>query len=298
MHYKFSPALTALLMVASAACVNGQAYFKLSPGYGFPLAGEQLGSNGQSEFTTTLDPETGFEVPRIVTSSENIHGSYGAGPVFSGTFGYMFTRNLGVEGVISYFSGREYEAVSTNLDSRLNQIRYASRASTLTRSNGFLFSPLLKLTAGDGLIRPYLMAGPVFGKVDFSRDHKSMDVDEGVTSSTNTSRQYSGGLAKGARGVAGLEFAIKNSFSLFAEVVITGMNYYPKKSEVTRYEIDGEDRLNTLTTKQRKVNFVERVTRDTDGPIASDDEPDQQPRISIPLSSVSANIGVKLNFGY
>ena len=76
------------------------------------------------------------------------------------------------------------------------------------------------------------------------------------------------------------------------------MNYYPKKSEVTRYEIDGEDRLNTLTADQRKVNYFERVTRDTDGPIDSDDQPDQQPRISIPLSSIAANVGVKVSFGY
>jgi len=285
-------------MLASAAFVNGQAYFKLSPGNGFPIAGEHLGSESRQELTTTIDPETGFEVPRIVTSSENIHGSYGAGPIFSGTFGYMFTDNLGVEAVISYFSGREYEAVATNLDQRLSQIRYESRASTLTRSNGFLFSPLLKLTAGDGLIRPYLMAGPVFGKVDFRRDHDSMSIDEGVTSSEKTSTEYSGGLAKGARGVVGVEFAIKNNFSLFTEVVITGMNYYPKKSEVTRYEIDGEDQLNTLTVEQRKVNYVERVTTDTDGPIDSGDEPDRQPRISMPLSSIAANIGVKLSFGY
>lgn len=298
MPSRIYPTLTVLLMVTGVACVNGQAYFKLSPGYGFPLAGEQLGSGGRQELTTTLDPESGFEVPRIYRENENIYGSYGAGPVFSGTFGYMFTENLGVEGVISYFIGREYEAISTYLDSRLNNVLYDARTSVLTSSQGFLFSPLLKLSTGSGLVRPYLMAGPVIGKVAFNRDFQDIRIDEGVSSSEIRSTKYRGGIAKGARGVAGVEFAIKPFFSLFAEAVINGMNYYPKKSETTRYEIDGENRLNSLTTRQRTVNYVKKVTSDTDGPINSQEEPNQQLRISIPLSSIAANIGVKLNFGY
>ncbi len=298
MPFKFCFAVTVLMLLAGVACVNGQAYFKLGVAYGFPLAGQQIGSKSHQGLTTSIDPETGFEVPRILIENENINGSYGAGPAFSGAFGYMFTDNLGVEGAISYFSGREYEMRSTYLDSRLNNILYDATATVLARSKGFLFSPMLKLSLRDGLVRPYLMAGPVLGKVDFVRDYHSMSIDEGVASSESRSTHYSGGIASGARGVAGVEIAIKPFFSLFGEAVVTGMSYHPKTGEIRRYEVNGNDRLGTLTTGQRVINYVKRVTFDTDNPGSIQDGPDQQTRVSIPLSSIAANIGVKVNFGY
>lgn len=301
MHNKLSFILIfsgTLLMIAGSKSVHGQsAYVKFSAGYGFPLAGGQLGSGGSSSFTTTLNPQTGEQIPRVVTINENVHGSYGSGPLLTGTFGYMFSPNLGVEGMFSYFRGREYEILNTALDSRLdNVIYYASDVET-TYSRGFLFSPLFKVSAGEGAIRPYLMAGPVIGKVDFYHESNHYAEEEGLTLSEIRSTHYKGNIVKGARGVVGVEFNFSGALSLFSEVVITGMNYYPGESELTRYEVDGEDRLPSLTVRQRRTKYVEKTVWDTNEPIPSVDEPLKASRISIPMSSISANAGIKFSFG-
>ncbi|MDV3309727.1 MAG: hypothetical protein LOY03_13015 [Cyclobacteriaceae bacterium] len=292
------PLLTLCLVLSLCSFVRGQAYIKLGGGYGFPLAGERLGTSERQELTTTLDPQSGFQIPRLLTENESVHGSYGAGLLVDGAFGYMFTDQLGVEGMISYVFGREYEVISSGLDSRLGQVVFDVRSTLATRSRGFFFAPMVKLTTGKGTIQPYLMAGPVIGKIHFDRGQSITTFDEGLTGSELVIVRYRGGLAKGARAVAGAEFSLTSSFRLFAEAVITGMNYYPKEAEVTTYEINGENRLPTLTRRQRLASFVNKVTFDTDDPIDTNDNPSQQPRVSLPLSSIAANVGVKYTFGY
>lgn len=298
MRTLYYPALTICMVLFICGFVRGQVYIKLGGGYAFPLAGERLGTSGRQELTTSLDPQSGFEVPRLLTENESVHGSYGAGVLLDATFGYMFTDQLGVEGMISYVIGREYEVINTGLDSRLGEVVYDARNILATRSRGIFFAPMVKLTTGKGKIQPYLMAGPVFGKVHFDRGQDITTFDDGLTSSERVIARYRGGLAKGARGVAGAEFSLTSSLRIFAEAVITGMNYYPKEAEVTTYEINGENRLSTLTRRQRLASFVNRVTLDTDEPIDTNDNPSQQPRFSLPLSSIAANVGLKFNFGY
>jgi hypothetical protein len=285
-----------VLLVYSGS-IYAQPYIKLGAGYAFPLASEQLGTGGRQEFTTTLDPESGFEMPRLFTENESIHGSYGAGILANCAVGYMFTDQLGVEAMFSYLLGREYQVLNTGLDSRLGEVLFDSRVSVLTRSRGFFFAPMLKLAASSGKLQPYLMIGPVFGKVHYDRSQSVTVFDLGITTSEGASARYRGGLAKGARGIAGAELVLNSSLRLFAEAVVTGMNYYPKEGEVTRFVYNGEDRLDMLTMRQRRAYFIDKVTSDTDNPQESDDDPDTQPRFSVPLSSIAANVGLKLSFG-
>ncbi|HEX7015071.1 MAG TPA: hypothetical protein VF191_06125 [Cyclobacteriaceae bacterium] len=292
------PALTLYMVIFVYSFVRGQPYVKVGAGYGFPLASEQLGTGGRQEFTTTLDPQSGFEVPRLFTENESVHGSYGAGLLADCSFGYMFADQLGVEAMFSYVMGREYGVINTGLDSRLGQVLYDSRATVLTKSKGFFFAPMLKLAAGSGRLQPYLMAGPILGKVYFDRSQDIITFEQGITTSEGISARYRGGLARGARGIAGVELVLKSSMRFFAEAVITGMNYYPRKGEVTRYEINGTNSLSILTTRQRQANFVDKVTTDSDEPMSTDENPGQLTRFSVPLSSIAANAGIKYTFGH
>lgn len=288
---------TVFLLFVVISLAQGQTYVKLGFGYGFPLAGERLGTDRRQELTTTLDPQSGFQVPRLVTESESVHGSYGAGPLVHAAFGYMFTDQLGVEAMVSYVVGNEYEVTNTGVDSRLGQVVYDSRSTLTMSANGFFLAPMIKLTASEGMVRPYLMAGPVFGKVTFERSEHATTFDQGTTTTERAVVQYRGGLARGARGVIGVELALKSAFSVFVEGVITGMNYYPREAELTRYQVNDEDRLGTMTIRQRNAVFVNKVVDDTDEPIPSNDRPHQQARFSMPLSSLTANVGVKVSFG-
>src|SRR5690606_21094394 len=101
--------------------------------------------------------------PRLITETESIHGSYGAGMTIDGSVGYMFTDQLGIEAMVSYFIGREYEVKNSGLTKRLDQLVYDSRFTLSTRGKGFFFAPMVKLAANSGKVQPYLMVGPIFG---------------------------------------------------------------------------------------------------------------------------------------
>ncbi|MFO7257654.1 MAG: hypothetical protein DIU61_008170 [Bacteroidota bacterium] len=293
---RYSTFILCLVLVGTYVA-QGQAYVKLSGGYGFPLASEHLGTSGRQELTTSLDPELGFEVPRLFTESENVHGSYGSGVLINASFGYMFTDQIGVEGMVSYFIGREYHVQNSGLSKRLDAVLYDSRFTMSMQGKGFFFAPMAKLAANSGKIQPYLMIGPVFGKLYFDRSQRVTTYDVGLTSTQYAAVEYRGGLAKGARGIAGAEITIKSSLHFFAEALITGMNYYPSEAEVTRWEANGSNLLGTLTTRERIVKFVDKVTTDTDLPSESESSPGKQSRFSLPLSSIAANVGLKLNLG-
>src|SRR5690606_24049311 len=196
--------MNALRLSAFALCAflvgntfaQGQAYVKLGGGYGFPLASEHLGTNGRQELTTSLDPNLG-EVPRLITESENIHGSYGAGILINGSFGYMFTDQLGVEAMISYFIGRRYDVTNSGLSKRLDNVLYDSRITLSTQGSGFFFAPMVKVAASSGKVQPYLMIGPVFGLLHFDRSQQVVTYDAGFTSTEYAAVEYRGGLAKG-----------------------------------------------------------------------------------------------------
>src|SRR5690606_28803356 len=129
------------------------------------------------------------------------------------------------------------------------------------------------------------------------RSEHATTFDEGTTTTERPVIQYRGGLERGARGEIGVVLALKSALSVFVEGVITGMNYYHREAELTRYQVNDEDRLGTMTIRQRNAVFVNKVVDDTDEPIPSNDRPHQQARFSMPLSSLTANVGVKVSFG-
>jgi hypothetical protein len=82
--------------VAFLSFVQAQS-FKFSVGYGLPWLSQQIGTNSSSTYSTSLDPETGLEVPRVTNTGKSIKGSYGAGLNLSAAFGYTLSENIGLE---------------------------------------------------------------------------------------------------------------------------------------------------------------------------------------------------------
>jgi hypothetical protein len=70
------------------------------------------------------------------------------------------------------------------------------------------------------------------------------------------------------------------------------MNYYPRESEITRYAINGEDKLNTLTNNVRKTVYVKKVSTDTREATDGSTAPHQRTRFPIALSSVTTSAGI------
>lgn len=269
--------------------------FKFSVGYGFPWLSQQIGINSSSTYTTTLDPNTGSEIPRVTNTSKSIKGSYGAGLNLTGAFGYKLAENIGLELGISYSTGKEFTTVSEYTDTRLDVLKSFTSESETSKSRAILFTPMLKFVTHKRNFTPYFLIGPVLGKINFHRAMGRTTEDEGVVTTEFRNTKFKGGISVGLRGAVGVTVVLNRKLSLFSEITFTGMNYYPKESEITRYMVNGEDRLSLLTTNVRKTIYVDKVENDSDN--ATDDlhTPAESVRFPVAMSSLSANVGVLIN---
>ena len=155
---------------------------------------------------------------------------------------------------------------------------------------------MLKFVTHKRNFTPYFLIGPVLGKINFHRAMGRTTEDEGVVTTEFRNTKFKGGISVGLRGAVGVTVVLNRKLSLFSEITFTGMNYYPKESEITRYMVNGEDRLSLLTTNVRKTIYVDKVENDSDN--ATDDlhTPAESVRFPVAMSSMSANVGVLINY--
>jgi hypothetical protein len=227
--------------------------FKFSVGYGLPWLSQQIGYNSNSTYSTSLDPTTGLEVPRVTNNSKSIKGSYGSGLSVSGAFGYTLSENIALELGISYSLGKEYTTTSNYTDTRLDAFKSATYETETSKGRSVLFTPMLKFITHKRNLTPYFLIGPVFGKINFNKTMVRTTEDNGVVATEIRNTKYKGGISLGLRGAVGVSVVLNRKFSAFSEIMFTGMNYYPKQSEIVRFTINGEDRLSALTENSRRV---------------------------------------------
>src|SRR5688500_3267398 len=281
-------ALTLVTVVAFSGVLQAQS-FKFSIGYGVPWISQQVGTNSSTTYSTTLNPETNSSVQRTTNSTENVRGSFGAGINASAAFTYTLSENIGIELGISYLSGKEYSTSASYTDLQFDQLVALYREHETSKSRGILFTPALKFITQQRIFTPYFLVGPVFGKINFRRELERYREEGGAVSTEFRTTKFTGGVSIGLRGAVGVTVIVTKKVSLFSEIGFTGMNYYPKESEITRYVIDGENKIDNLTVNVRKTLFVDKVESDSQN--TDDNTPNRSVRVPVAMSSMSANIG-------
>ena len=154
---------------------------------------------------------------------------------------------------------------------------------------------MLKFITHKRNLTPYFLIGPVFGKINFNRAMVRSIEENDFTTTEVRNTKYKGGISVGLRGAVGASVVLNRKFSFFSEIMFTGMNYYPKQSEIVRYTINGEDRITSLTENTAKQFMsVSRQRAESSDYVNT---PGKAVRSSISMSSVGVNIGllVKLN---
>lgn len=289
--------LNLILFLAGMATASfGQSfYIKMSAGYSFPLAAYTMGTNTTSVERIETDPETGYFVPRgYVIREEHVTGSLNAGPTASATIGYQFADNASVEVDVGYVSGKQYEVVSEEsqtLDGEIQNFRSDLRS---WRASNVFISPAFVLTTGEGHLKPYLKAGPLLALARVTEKSSSFSEQDNNPEHTQTEQQYTGNIALGLRGTAGVEMQLNEKISVFTEVIFLGMQYAPKEKEMLRYEMNGEDQIPLWTIRQRKVVFVDEINFDTRNTASSPDQPYESLKTHFGMSSISAITGLKI----
>jgi len=273
--------------------------FKFSAGYGVPWISQQIGTKTSTTSTTTLDPVTNVEVSRVTYSSKNVKGSFGSGWNISGAYVYEISKNIALELGLTYLEGKKYNTQAAYTDMASNVVKSSSYESETSKSKAFLFTPTLKFStkpsrrrskAGD--ITPYFLAGPVLGKVNFSRELKRSEEANNTLTTENRTTKYRGGISVGIRGGFGVNVVMNKKFNFFSEILFTGMNYNPKESEITRYVINGEDNLSTLTRNVRETIYVNEIKTDSQDATSAANSPGKSLRFPVAMSSISLNVGL------
>src|SRR5690606_13795778 len=97
-------------------------------------------------------------------------------------------------------------------------ILYLWRDTDISYGRGFTFAPMLKLVSGNSTISPYLMIGPLLGKVELFEESNHFNDDEGEISTQETLTHFTGGISIGSRAVAGMDWKVGESINIFLEV--------------------------------------------------------------------------------
>lgn len=154
----------------------------------------------------------------------------------------------------------------------------------------FQVIPSFVLNAGMETFDPYARFGLVIGAIsrvyvkEQEKDNSNTWDYEGI---------YKGGLPLGFSAALGVNYTLNDRFNVFAELNCNGINYSPKKYELTLYELNGEDLLDDLTTSQKEIEFVREY--DALDPVPSS-SPEKRLKESFPFSNVELNLGVELRF--
>jgi len=258
-------------------------YVNAGAGYGFPAACYLM----DDDYVIHYDENGSSWDYEIVKGS----GSFGKGLQAGAIIGYMFNPNIGAELGISYLLGGKIKSKDEY------QSGYSSSIYESTMSGKMLrFTPALKMTAGNGNIKPYMRIGFVVGIAGKIKSEQT-ETSTGDFKSTITEgeREFTGGISLGFAGALGADFMLSDNIGLFAEMGVITQSYAPKKGEITKYTVNGEDKLDEMTTSEREIEFLDSYTYTSGSD--DDDSPTKTLKMYFPFSSVGVNVGVRIALG-
>ena len=267
-------AVFALLLSHSA---KAQIYIDLGVGYGAPALRQLVAV----EYNSTQNSST----------FKGIYSSLGQGIQPQLVVGYKINPNTGIEIGYGFLLGSKISA----------DINDASNPNFTETGTQEMYARMHRLSLGtrvaytEGNIHPYIRMGIIFGvgaKVISTTETTTTGPSFNETYSRE--EEYTGGLSIGFTTGLGLRYHISESFGIYLEAGLIAQNYSPAHSEITRFDIDGQDQLGGMTTRQKQTDYVDEFT-DSGSPI--DGEPDQDLKFHLPMSSWAISAGVHFYFG-
>jgi hypothetical protein len=275
--------IIALIVFALPVVLSAQGfYLRAGTGYGLPAATTSLGLQVlHNENVTTANPSNLY-------STKEISGSYGSGLNLNVGAGYVFTPNFIFDLEVIYLGGRKYNTndlytYTTDSYNSSETDRYSSWAT------GLLFNPSFVFSAGFGKAAPYGRFGIIAGSPKINKNEIYYSDLDGTTTRDET-WVYKSGLALGFSAGIGMNWKITDNLDFYTEANFTGLTYYAKEGDITKYIYNGTDQLGLLTEYQKKIQYLR-----TYDPMTPYDpaKPQLAARTGSPLSSLSINVGIR-----
>lgn len=251
-------------------------YFGVQTGYGFAT------SAGQANL---MNRETGPENGTY----EIMEGGYGEGINTGIYIGRFFTRNLGIELGANYLFGKHLTT-----ESNYQGFNWYSYETIISGKVTMLqLSPQLVFRTTPSKITPYAKVGLIFGlATTLTQDISEYVVADPGPYKIESTQKSTGNIPVGFSSTLGATYEIGAIMDLFVEFRLLTMAYSPNKTSVTAYVLNGNNNLDNLTTSQKETIYLDKVEYDdVAGP---DDKPTESLRVTLPLSSMSFNFGLKI----
>jgi hypothetical protein len=248
-------------------------YVRASGGYGWPGSARNLTSNYQVHYVAATNSYTEtFAYKR---------GSYGAGLTGSLAIGYRFTDQLWVEGGPSYLAGKTYhsqEHYSGNFTGDMATETYARMPA---------FTAAMLISPSGRHWRPYARAGIIAGRPRIYNQDRNASNNNII----NREWEIKGKMAWGFQGGLGLHYALNAQLGLFVEGIFRTLSFIPETGRVTSYEENGENKYNTLSVRQRELEYKESFTINR----GNDQSPVQTSNDPLPFGAIGLQLGLQLH---
>jgi len=277
---KISALLFAGLLCANTMSAQKGAYAKFNLGYNFSLNSDNI----TTESTTT---------DGVTLSEKNITGSFGKGLALGGTFGYMFSDNIGAELGLNYLLGGTFESEDKSTGTTTG-FEYVSTLNQKFSAKMFQINPSIVLSAGKTKgLNPYARFGIVLGmagKITNENDRVQTGLGAYTSKSVN---ELSGGMALGWSAAFGATYNFSEKLGLFGEMNMINMSWAPTSMTVTESTTDGVDNLPTMDVNQKETEFVDEV-KSTDN--VSNTVASTALKNNFSFSSLGIQIGLRFQF--
>lgn len=258
-----------------------QFYINVGGGYNLGIANQSLLYN--------------YESTNDIEKAENVKISLGKGLDFGLNLGYMFNSNLGIDLQCTYLLGDEATGESKSTYTFYNT-KYYDYEKISIKSQMIRVNPSIIIASGFEKLDPYAKFGVILGFGSITCSYLGEDyINDQLQNKEVQEWKLNGGMAFGLSSTLGLMYHISDLISVYGELNLVGMSYAPTKGVMTKYTVNGSDRLPNLTTDDKEIDFVDDITYDYNNPPSSA-EPSKELKNYLPYSSIGLNIGVRFSF--
>lgn len=269
--------LLAAFLGASLYGYSQDNYFSVSVGYGLGLPGETaVESESDTNFTGT------FRTKQV---------SFGGGINAQISYGIPVSENVHIDLALGYQnnlgSKREDVDYGINFDPNFNPIYEKNTTVTTYKTSSFRLAPTLRFM-GEGEVRPFAQVGPQFILASMK---EVMELEAGSNTALSEEK-YNMRFSVGATAAVGVEFAMADDLMFFTALNASLGFYSPTKSEVVTMEINGQDMLGQLDTREKETEYVKEIEMGGSG--TGQDEPRQDLKSRYDYSAVGLKAGVRL----
>jgi len=214
-----------IVVIAVGTSFAGGWYIRLGGGYGVGIGGTYIGTQNTAENTWTKD--VGVNV--------------GQGFPIAVDVGCRINENFAIEVGAGYTIGSESEKINKFFGTigTGDTMAYTFKGSWIPVTAG------IKYTLISGQLRPYFSVGTgvYFGTVIQKYTDRGTKEEWEITLS---------GINVGSYASGGVELVVSKMISVFCEARLDKVAFSATTGEVTKYTVDGVDKLPTLTINQKR----------------------------------------------